>query len=114
MKNNKRDLERKMVEKILKIWHPLEEYDMIVGCLTCNLVFLTPNYQPETLWYILAAEHWLQNPTHEVIFYEHERTRNNKPRIICWSVGWRQRGPWSVLKEIQHLKNLEKRVPPNE
>jgi len=107
MKKNKRDLERKMMEKILKIWDPLKEYDMIVGCLTCNLVFLTPNYQPETLWYILAAEHWLQNPTHEVILYEVKV--DGKPRITCWSVGWRKAGIVNVLKEIQHLKSLEQR-----
>jgi len=91
------------------MWNAFEKYEFVVGCVTCNLVFLSPEYQPETLWYVLAAEHWLQNPTHEVILYEREFTPNNKPRIICWSVGWRRIGPWKVLKEIQHLKTLEQR-----
>ena len=94
-----------MVEKMLKTWDPLKEYDMIVGCLTCNLVFLTPNYQPETLWYISAAQHWLDNPTHEVILYE--VNADGKTEIICWSVAWRSRGAWDVLKEVEYWRRRE-------
>jgi len=89
------------------MWKDLKKHEYIVGCATCNKVFLSPDYQPKTLWYILAAERWLNNPTHEVILYEVRV--DGKTKIICWSVGWRSRGSWDVLKEIQFLRNSEKK-----
>jgi len=89
------------------MWKDIKKHEYIVGCATCNKVFLSPSYQPKILWYILAAEHWIQNPTHEVILYE--VNIDGKPEMICWSVGWRKIGIVNVLKEIQHLKTLEQR-----
>lgn len=90
------------------MWKDLEKHEYVVGCATCGKIFLSPDYQPETLWYILGAQHWLQNPTHEVILYE-DRV-DGKTKIICWSVEWRRSGIINLLREIQFLRDSEKKL----
>lgn len=90
--------------KNLKELNDFSHYEFIIACATCNKVFLSQDYEPKKWWYFTAVEHWLQNPTHEVIFYQ--VLPHGEADITCFSVLWRRAGVRNVLREIQHLKRI--------
>ena len=79
----------------------MNKHEFSVECLTCGQLFLSHTFHPKKWWYFLAAQHWLEHPTHEIVWFQRF---NNELDIVFLSQQWRRCGITNLLQEIRDLK----------
>lgn len=81
------------------------KHDFKVQCLTCGQLFLSHTFRPSKWWYFTAARHFLENPNHEIVWFQRfDQELDINLDIVFLSQQWRRVGIPNLLQEIRDLK----------